>query len=180
MDAARTDFLNWPDITQRCHPPRETMTTQPPRPKPVGRSGFPHFVAITTRWMDNDVYGHLNNVVYYSFFDTAVNQFLIAQGVLDIEASASIGLVVHTQCDYFSSLSFPGEVQAGLRVTTTGSSSVTYEIGLFGAGEAMSAACGRFVHVYVDRQTRRPVPLPEALRNALARLETSAKGGVAP
>lgn len=150
------------------------MTAQPPRPQPVERSRFPHFVAITTRWMDNDVYGHLNNVVYYSFFDTAVNQFLIEQGALDIEAGPSIGLVVHTQCDYFSSLSFPGQVEAGLRVSTTGHSSVQYEIGLFGAGEEMSAACGRFVHVYVDRQTRRPAPLPQALRRALARLYTPA------
>ena len=156
------------------------MTTPPPRPKPVERSRFQHFVAITTRWMDNDVYGHLNNVIYYSFFDTAVNEFLIEHGALDIETSTSIGLVVHTECDYFSSLAFPGRVEAGLRVSATGSSSVSYEIGLFGAGEAMSAACGRFVHVYVDRQTRRPVPLPEALRNALARLETSATGGDAP
>ena len=122
--------------------------------------------------MDNDIYGHVNNVVYYSFFDTAVNQFLIEQGALDIESGASIGLVVHSECDYFEPLSFPGQVEAGLRVATVGSSSVSYEIGLFAAGAELTAACGRFVHVYVDRASRRPAPLPEALRHAVAGLES--------
>jgi acyl-CoA thioester hydrolase len=140
------------------------------RPVPNRRSDFVHFVQITTRWMDNDVYGHVNNVVYYSFFDTAVNQFLIEQGALDVASGASIGLVVHTECDYFAPLSFPGNVEAGLRVAAVGASSVTYEIGLFGAGDESSAASGRFVHVYVDRASRRPQPLPEPLRRALAAL----------
>jgi acyl-CoA thioester hydrolase len=123
--------------------------------------------------MDNDVYGHLNNVVYYSFFDSAVNQFLIERGVLDIESGSSIGLVVHTECNYFAPLAFPGAVDAGLRVTSIGSSSVCYQIGLFGAGADESAAWGSFVHVYVDRGTRRPVPLSPELRGALAELEVS-------
>jgi len=150
------------------------MNAQTPRPVPTRRSDFAHFVQISTRWMDNDVYGHVNNVVYYSFFDTAVNQFLIEQGALDVVSGASIGLVVHSECDYFAPLSFPGIVEAGMRVAVAGASSVTYEIGLFGVGDERSAACGRFVHVYVDRATRRPQPLPAPLRRALAALDRSA------
>ena len=146
------------------------MKTENPRPMPAHRSDFAHFVPISTRWMDNDVYGHVNNVVYYSFFDTAVNQFLIEQGALDFVSGSSIGLVVHSACDYFAPLSFPGTVEAGLRVAAVGGSSVHYEIGLFGVGEERSAARGRFVHVYVDRESRRPQPLPEPLRRALASL----------
>ena len=122
---------------------------------------------IATRWMDNDVYGHVNNVVYYSWFDTAVNAYLIEQGALDIHAGQTIGLVIETQCNYFASLAFPQQVEAGIRVAHLGSSSVRYEVGLFARGEAQSAAAGHFVHVYVDRQTRRPAPLPAALRVAL-------------
>ncbi|RCX11997.1 acyl-CoA thioester hydrolase [Extensimonas vulgaris] len=117
--------------------------------------------------MDNDVYGHVNNVVYYSWFDTAVNAYLIEQGVLDIERSATIGLVVETQCNYFAPLAFPQTVEAGLRVARLGGSSVRYEVGLFAEGAPQTAAAGHFVHVYVDRTTRRPVPLPEPLRAAL-------------
>jgi len=146
------------------------MSSPKNKPCAPARAEFQRFVPITTRWMDNDVYGHVNNVVYYSFFDTAVNQYLVEQGALDFLSGSTIGLVVHSACDYFAPLSFPGRVEAGLRVGSMGSSSVTYEIGLFDAGAGQAAACGRFVHVYVDRTSRRPQPLPAALRQALAGL----------
>jgi acyl-CoA thioester hydrolase len=120
--------------------------------------------------MDNDVYGHVNNVVYYSWFDTAVNAYLIEQGALDIHRGAIIGLVVETQCNYFAPLAFPQMVQAGLRVAHLGTSSVRYEVGLFAEGEEEPAACGHFVHVYVDRETRRPAPLPVPLIDTLETL----------
>jgi acyl-CoA thioester hydrolase len=120
--------------------------------------------------MDNDIYGHVNNVQYYSFFDTAVNGYLIEQKVLDPETSPVIGLVVETQCSYFESLSFPDVVHAGVRVARIGASSVRYEIGLFRDGGKRAAAQGHFVHVYVSRETRRPVPLPDELKRALERL----------
>jgi acyl-CoA thioester hydrolase len=120
--------------------------------------------------MDNDIYGHVNNVVYYSWFDTAVNGWLIDQGVLDIHAGSVIGLVVETQCNYFAPLAFPQTIEAGLRVAQLGQSSVRYEVGLFAQGEALSAAAGHFVHVYVDRSSRRSVPLPEPLRTTLETL----------
>ena len=145
-----------------------------PRPAPLGREAFAVFVELQTRWADNDVYGHVNNVVYYSYFDTAVNRHLIEQGVLDIHAGATIGLVVETQCHYFAPLAFPEIIEAGLRVAHVGRSSVRYEIGLFGRGQAFSAAHGRFVHVYVDRQTRRPVPLAPAFLQALGGLRMPA------
>lgn len=139
--------------------------------KPViVRGDFPHLASITTRWMDNDVYGHVNNVVYYSFFDTAVNAYLINAGVLDIHAGAVIGLVVETQCQYYAPLAFPEAVTAGIRVARLGSSSVRYEIGLFRGDDNEAAAFGHFVHVYVDRDSRRPVALPAPLRAALERL----------
>jgi len=145
------------------------------RPQPQPRSAFRHFAPIVTRWMDNDVYGHLNNVVYYSFFDTAVNRYLIERGALDLHAhDGVIGLVVETQCHYFAPLAFPQTVEAGLRVAHRGTSSVRYEIGLFAPGADSCAARGHFVHVYVDRASRRPVPLPETLRAALAPLEVHA------
>jgi acyl-CoA thioester hydrolase len=150
------------------------MKTQSPRPTAASRSEFAYFVPISTRWMDNDVYGHLNNVVYYSFFDTAVNQFLVEHDALDIASGSSIGLVVHSECDYFTPLAFPGDVEAGLRVASVGASSVRYEIGLFAAEAEQTAACGRFVHVYVDRESRRPQPIPPQLRRALAVLELPA------
>lgn len=140
------------------------------RPQPEAREGYRHFTTIATRWMDNDAYGHLNNVVYYSLFDTAVNRYLVEAGALDIQHGAVIGLVVETHCNYFASIEFPREVQAGVRVAQLGSSSVRYEIGVFAAGEPLTAARGHFVHVYVDRQTRRPVPLPEAYVKALTAL----------
>ncbi|HEY1996276.1 thioesterase family protein [Paraburkholderia sp.] len=140
------------------------------KPAPTSRNAYPHFLPITTRWMDNDVYGHVNNVVYYSYFDTVVNEYLIRAGVLDVEHGATIGLVVETQCNYFAPLVFPDRVEAGLRVVRLGSSSVRYEVGLFKEGETQAAAHGHFVHVYVDRATRRPVALPDDLRVALGPL----------
>ena len=120
--------------------------------------------------MDNDVYGHVNNVVYYSWFDTAVNSHLIHQGALDIHEGSTIGLVVETQCNYFAPLAFPQAIEAGIRVARLGGSSVRYEVGLFAQGEALTAARGHFVHVYVDRVTRRPVALPDRLRQVLEAL----------
>ena len=137
------------------------------RPVPKVRGAYRHFQQISTRWMDNDAYGHINNVVYYSYFDTVVNRYLIEAGVLDVQRGAVIGLVVETHCNYFSPLSFPQTVDTGLRVANLGASSVRYEIGLFGGGEPLTAACGHFVHVYVDRETRRPAPLPPALIQTL-------------
>jgi acyl-CoA thioester hydrolase len=120
--------------------------------------------------MDNDVYGHVNNVVYYSYFDTVVNQYLIEQGVLDIETSGVIGLVIETRCNYFRPVTFPDVVHAGLRVAKLGNSSVRYEIGLFRNDDDEAAAQGHFVHVYVDRASRRPAPLPAAMRAALEKI----------
>lgn len=140
------------------------------RAQPQQRSAYPVFRSITTRWADNDVYGHVNNVVYYSWFDTAVNAHLISQEALDIHGGRTIGLVVETQCNYFAPLAFPQTVDAGIRVAQLGSSSVRYEIGLFAVGEPLSAAAGYFVHVYVDRDTRRPVALPALLRTVLQAL----------
>jgi acyl-CoA thioester hydrolase len=144
------------------------------KPQPGLREHYPHRSSITTRWMDNDVYGHVNNVQYYSFFDTVVNRYLIQAGALDIHAGATIGLVVETHCNYFAPLAFPQDVEAGLRVAHMGSSSVRYEVGLFAPGEPLAAAQGHFVHVYVDRETRRPVKLPPALLDALAPLRVAA------
>ena len=144
------------------------------RPHALPRSHFPHYETVHTRWMDNDVYGHVNNVVHYSLFDTAVNRYLIEAGALDIHAGAVIGLVVETRCHYFESIAFPQTVHAGLRVAHRGRTSVQYEVGLFADDTPLAAAVGRFVHVYVDRQTRRPVPLPESLFAALAPLTTPA------
>lgn len=145
--------------------------TAPARPQPRPREDFRVFRTIGTRWADNDVYGHVNNVVYYSWFDTAVNAHLIEAGALDIHQGPVIGLVIETQCNYFAPLAFPQNVEAGLRVAHLGLSSVRYEVGLFAEGEPLSAACGHFVHVYVDRHTRRPVPLPEALKTTLETLK---------
>ena len=140
------------------------------RISPGKREEYKHFATMTTRWDDNDVYGHVNNVVYYSWFDTAVNGYLIEQGVLDIHRGDIIGLVVQTHCDYFSSIAFPQTVRAGVRVAYLGRSSVRYEIGLFAEDAAVTAAKGHFVHVYVDRQTRRPVSLPGPLKVVLEKL----------
>ncbi len=134
------------------------------------RAHFAHHTTLDTRWMDNDAYGHVNNVVYYSFFDTVVNRWLIERGVLAVESSAAIGLVVETQCGYFNPITFPDRVTAGLRVAHIGNSSVRYEIGLFRNDDVAMAAAGHLVHVYVDRGTRRPLRIPDAVRDALATL----------
>ena len=134
------------------------------------RADFRHFLAIPTRWHDNDVYGHVNNVQYYSYFDTVVNQWLIEQGLLEIATSTTIGLVVETACSYFRPIAFPDTVAAGLRVAHLGRTSVRYEVGLFRNDEPTVAAAGYFVHVYVDRATSKPAPLSEEMRKALGRL----------
>ena len=140
------------------------------RQQPDARDAYRHFVTITTRWMDNDVYRHVNNVVYYSFFDTAVNEYLMRQGLLDLEASPVVSLVVDTGCQFFSPIAFPDVVHCGLRVAQLGTSSVRYEIGIFRNDEPLAAAQGHFVHVACDRQTQRPVAMPAAMRRALAAL----------
>lgn len=135
------------------------------------REDYPHFLAIPTRWMDNDIYGHVNNVVYYSYFDTVVNEYLIREGGLDIHAGGVIGIAVETRCNFFASLEFPETVQAGIRVAHLGNSSVRYEIGLFSERQDTIAAAGEFVHVFVERANRRPVPIPDRIRHALQRLQ---------
>jgi acyl-CoA thioester hydrolase len=140
------------------------------RPSPELRSSYRVFRSIPTRWADNDMYGHVNNVVYYGWFDTAVNALLIERGVLDIHHGATVGFVVETQCNYFAPLAFPQTVEAGIRVAHAGSSSVRYEIGLFAEGAQTAAAQGHFIHVYVDRETQRPVKLPQALQAVLGEL----------
>ena len=139
--------------------------------EPLRREDFPHHLPIDTRWNDNDSYGHLNNVVFYSYFDTVVNQYLITRGVLDIDTSPVIGLVVETGCSYFASAAFPEKLAAGLRVARLGNSSVRYEIALFREGSDTAIAQGHFVHVYVGRETRRPVRMPTQLRDALSKLQ---------
>ena len=141
------------------------------KPVPDARSAYPVFRPISTRWMDNDAYGHVNNVVYYSWLDTVVNAHLIEQGVLDVERGATIGLVVESGCNYFEPLAFPQTVEAGLRVARVGGSSVRYEVGLFAQESPKTAARGHFVHVYVDRHTRRPIPLPDNLKSVLEKLK---------
>lgn len=131
------------------------------------RSAFPHFMTIQTRWMDNDVYGHVNNVVYYSYFDTAVNQFLIERGVLDIHNGQVVGFVVDSGCAYFSSISFPDTIHAGIHVAKLGNSSVRYQIALYCNDDPLPCAAGHFVHVYVERSSNRSVPIPMNVRNAL-------------
>lgn len=140
------------------------------RTPPAAREAFAHFTAIDTRWSDNDAYRHVNNVVYYGFFDTAVNRLLIEAGALDLEQSPAVGLVVETQCRYFAPISFPDRVHVGLRVARLGSSSVRYELGVFRNDEPSASAEGHFVHVYVDRASNRPVPVPEAVRRVITPL----------
>lgn len=137
------------------------------------RSRYPYLHPLATRWSDNDVYGHVNNVAYYSYFDTAVNACLIGRGVLDPQAGSIIGLVAETGCRYFAPLSFPEPLTVGVGVARIGTSSVRYELGVFGEGQEQPAAQGFFVHVYVDRAQRRPVPLPPELRAVLEGLQLS-------
>jgi acyl-CoA thioester hydrolase len=134
------------------------------------RGDYRHFQPITTRWHDNDIYGHVNNVTYYSYFDSAVNAYLIAAGGLDIHAGEVVGFVVSSSCDYFASIAFPDAIEVGLRVGKLGNSSVQYELAIFKAGEEQACAAGRFVHVFVERASNRPVPMPVALRAALQHL----------
>ena len=134
------------------------------------RDGYGHFTRVTTRWSDNDAYGHVNNTVYYQWFDSAVNALLVGTGLLDIVAGDPIGLVVETGCSYFAPLSFPGDVEVGIAIDRLGGSSVTYRIGIFAAGSNEPAAQGHFTHVYVGRASRRPVPLPEEWRERLQQL----------
>ncbi|MDJ1157460.1 thioesterase family protein [Chelatococcus sp. SYSU_G07232] len=141
------------------------------RPLPAPRSAFRLFRTIPTRWMDNDAYGHVNNVIYYSYFDTAVNAFLVENGLLAITDSPVVGLVVETGCTFFASVAFPEVLEAGLRVDRLGRSSVRYAIGIFREGAEVPAAQGHFVHVYVDRSTQRPVGIPQPVRAALEALQ---------
>jgi acyl-CoA thioester hydrolase len=138
-----------------------SATSDPPR------SCYRHFLAIPTRWLDNDSYGHVNNVTYYSYFDTVVNEHLIRVGGLDIDSDPVVGYVVETQCRFRKPLSFPEAIDAGLRVTRLGATSVTYEIGIFRQGDDEPAATGRFVHVWVERATQRPAPIPPRIRAVL-------------
>jgi acyl-CoA thioester hydrolase len=145
------------------------MTARPE----VTRAEYPHFVEVPTRWMDNDVYGHVNNALYYAFFDTAINRYLVDEGGLDIAAGRVIGLAAETHCRFLQAISFPESVEVGLRVGKLGNSSVRYELAIFKRGESSAAAVGWFVHVFVDRRTRRAVPIPLRLRAALDRLRES-------
>ena len=142
----------------------------PERAARLSRAAFRHFRPIPTRWMDNDVYGHVNNVVYYSYFDTVVNGHLIEHGLLDPRASPAVGLVVETGCTYFESAAFPDALEAGLAVEALGRSSVRYRVAIFKGGAELAAAQGHFVHVYVERATQRPVAIPEAHRRAFEAL----------
>jgi acyl-CoA thioester hydrolase len=140
------------------------------RHAPPTRQDFRHFVAITTRWMDNDVYGHVNNVVYYSWIDTAVNSTLIERGLLDIAASPVVAVAAESGCHYFAPVSYPDAVTVGLRVASLGRSSVRYQLGIFRNDDEAASAAGSFVHVYVDRASMRPVPMPDNVRAALEEL----------
>jgi len=156
------------------------MSASGQRPRAATRAEYPYHQAITTRWMDNDAYGHVNNVHFLSYFDTVVNTYLIGRGALDIQKSPVIGLVVETTCQYLAPLTYPETVTAGLRVSHVGRSSVRYEIALFAGNAEAAAAQGHFVHVYVDRESRRPVELPPTLRAALDPLRTAALSQEAP
>ena len=134
------------------------------------RGDYRHFQPITTRWHDNDIYGHVNNVTYYSYFDSAVNAYLIAEGGLDIHAGEVVGFVVSSSCDYFASIAFPDAIEVGLRVGKLGNSSVQYELAIFREGEQEASAAGRFVHVFVERASNRPTAIPPRLRAALEAL----------
>jgi len=144
------------------------MTNQ--RRPPADRRAFYHFLGIPTRWMDNDVYGHVNNAVYYAYFDTVINRYLIEAGGLDFRNGPVVGIAVETMCRFHRSFSYPDVVEAGLRVGLLGNSSVRYEVGLFAPCEEEARADGHFVHVFVERATMRPVPIPDPIRLALAKL----------
>jgi acyl-CoA thioester hydrolase len=141
-----------------------------PDKQQIVRDEYPRFTTVQLRWMDNDIYGHVNNALYYAFFDTAINQYLIAEGGLDIVNGSVIAFTVESQCQYLRPISFPGSIDVGLRVGKLGNSSVRYELAIFKQGETLAAAAGYFVHVFVNRETRRPVTIPDEIRSALARL----------
>ncbi|MEQ1649152.1 MAG: thioesterase family protein [Hyphomicrobiaceae bacterium] len=140
------------------------------RRPPARRSEFGYFIDITTRWMDNDVYGHVNNVVYYAYIDTVINRYLIDVGGLEIHTAPVIGITPETSCRFHRAFAYPDKIEGGLRVVRLGAKSATYEVGLFGPGETDARADGLFTHVFVARATHRPVAIPETLRAALARL----------
>ena len=140
------------------------------KPKVPQRDEYRTFYPLTTRWADNDIYGHVNNVTYYAYFDTAANRYLIEEGGLDIEDSRIVGYVVNSGCQYHAPITYPEDIQAGLRVDRLGNSSVQYGIAIFKAGEEQAAAHGHFVHVFVERAADRSVPIPDRLRQALERL----------
>ncbi len=140
------------------------------RPGPGVRSDYVEFMPVQTRWMDNDVYGHVNNVVYYSYFDTVVNLYLINPGGLDFHNAPVVGIMAETMCRFYRSIAYPEAIDAGIRVGRLGSSSVRYEVGLFGVGENDARAEGHLVHVFVDRATNKPVPIPAGIRSALERI----------
>ncbi len=140
----------------------------------AGREGYGHFLAVGTRWMDNDCYGHVNNVVYYSYFDTVINEYLIGVGGMDIHAGKVMGVCAESHCKYLGAVAFPDRLEAGLRVEHLGRTSVRYGIGLFKEGAVMASAEGWFVHVFVDRESRRPAQMPEKLRMALEALRVAA------
>jgi acyl-CoA thioester hydrolase len=142
----------------------------------ITRDDYAHSLSLPTRWMDNDIYGHINNALYYAFFDTAINDYLIAEGRLDINSGRVIAFAVESQCQYLRPLAFPGVIDIGLRVGKLGNSSVRYELAIFKQGEKFAAAAGYFVHVFVDRVTQRPVPMPATIRSALERLKVSVPG----
>ena len=148
------------------------MIPEQTRVPPACRADFVHWSTVATRWHDNDVYGHVNNVVYYSYFDTVVNAYAVSRGGLDIHAGGTIGIVVESGCRYHAALAFPEIIDAGLRVDRIGHSSVRYSLGLFAAGGEIAAADGHFVHVMVDRKTRRPVAIPAGLRQSLLDIAT--------
>ena len=147
--------------------------TKAPRPVPLGRAAFARFVPIATRWSDNDVYGHVNNVTYYSYFDTAVNALLVEAGLLDPATSAIVGLVVESNCSFFSSLVFPDTIEVGVTVEELGRSSVRYLLAVFKAGAETAAAQGRYTHVYVERASQKPIPIPEGHRRLMESLKVA-------
>jgi acyl-CoA thioester hydrolase len=140
------------------------------RPTPLGREAFARFVPIATRWSDNDVYGHLNNIVYYSLFDTAVNALLVEAGLLDPATSSVVGLVVESNCSFFSSIAYPTPVEVGVTVEKLGRSSVRYLLAVFAKGGDKAAAQGGYTHVYVERASQRPVPIPDGQRRLMESL----------
>jgi len=152
-------------------PAKGSATSQSGHGGPPSREAFKRFVPIATRWSDNDVYGHLNNVVYYSLFDSAVNAILIEAGLLDPATSPIVGLVAETGCRFYSSLAYPDLAEVGVAVERLGRSSVRYRLAVFKAGAATAAAAGRFTHVYVDRQTKRPFPIPPGHRELMEKLK---------